>query len=121
MTTAIHTVNLATETQAALDEVNIGICDVTHVTFYNSNLLQMQRCSYDAFDRLAQFINYQRSPDGENQRLIQPDLRIHFKGGYLERATEEDNIDGWMSCGPGYSLKNYMPTEGTILAEFIKY
>lgn len=114
-------VNLALETQKALEDINVTVSQVTHVKFYNHYEKRMEQCSYDIFDQVAKDIWYPRSPDGENYRVIQPDLEIHVEDGFLQRATEEDGVDGWTSVGFSYSLVDYVPPVGTLLPEFIKY
>lgn len=112
-------VNLARETQEALESINIGISQVTRVDFYNSKDEQMQQCSYDVFDQIAQHIWYERCEPGDNCRRIQCDLRIYTETGYLERATEENGFDGWISCGPSFSLIERETPTGTLLTEYI--
>lgn len=113
-------INLALETQEALEEINIPVSDVTRVEFYNHHERRMEQCSYDTFDQVAKDIWYTRSPDGENCRVIHPDLRVYVEGGYLERATEEDGNDGWTSVGEAFSLIDRVVPAGTLLPIFLK-
>ena len=80
----------------------------------------MEQCTYDEFDQVAQSIVYPRNPDGENQRVIQPDLRICVEGGYLERATEEDEHDGWTSVGPAWAMVDRVVPAGTLLPIYLR-
>lgn len=113
-------INLARETQEALELINISIPQVIRVEFYNHLERKMQQCSYDEFDQIAKDVWYNRNPKGENCRVIHPDLKIQVEGGYLERATEEDDADGWTSAGNTLSLVDYEPEVGKLLVSFIK-
>lgn len=114
-------INLALETQQALEEIDIPISGVSRVEFYNHHERRMEQCTYDEFDRVAQTIVYPRSPDGENYRVIQPDLRICVEGGYLERATEEDGHDGWTSVGSAWAMVDRVVPTGTLLPIYLRY
>lgn len=115
----IDKVNLAKETQEFLESLNVNIEQVIRVEFYNSHELQMQQCTYDEFDQIAKDIWYVKCIDGVNCRAIHPDLSIQIEGGYIERATEEDGFDGWISKGIGLSLVDYEPTVGKIQTTYI--
>ena len=114
-------INLALETQQALEEINVHVHNVTHVEFYNHHEQRIEQCTYDVFDQVAKDIVYRRSPDGENCRVIQPDLRICIEDGYLERATEEDGHDGWTSVGPAWAMVDRVVPTGTLLPIYLKH
>lgn len=120
MLDGVFIVNLALETEVELRELDINPKQVSHVVFYNPESHELQQCSYANYIEIAKEVWYKRCPDGENCRVIHPDLRIYFADGYLERATEEDGTDGWTSCGSSYSLVNSIPPNGTLLKEYIK-
>lgn len=113
-------INLGRETQEALELINISISQVLSVEFYNPLERRMQQCTYDEYDQIAKDVWYKRNPQGENCRVIHPDLKIQVENGYLERATEEDGSDGWVSVGESFSLVDYVPEVGTLLVSFIK-
>ena len=90
-------VNLAESTRQIIKNAALEITDINHVTFYNVDDEQYQRCSFAEFMETAEDINYEElDPLMANRPIINTDLEIVADTWFLRRTYDGEEGERWI-------------------------